>query len=122
MPLQPEHRAAGGPERTPMLGSTPVHTSCRYSLLSSERAWHEKQTGLYNLALIIIVVTNFRSAQAASGCRLSHLETTLSGGAGAGRGGGGGERLPARWSGAIEDDEGEGQPGAGGGRVATSQR
>ncbi|KAG2424572.1 hypothetical protein HXX76_014452 [Chlamydomonas incerta] len=51
-----------GPERGPMLGSSPVHTSCRFSLLSSERAWHEKHTGLYNLAFIILVLSNFRLA------------------------------------------------------------
>ncbi|GIL55503.1 hypothetical protein Vafri_11070 [Volvox africanus] len=52
----------GGPERGPMFGSTPVHTACRFSLLSSERVWYEKHTGLYNLALIILVLTNFRLA------------------------------------------------------------
>jgi hypothetical protein len=55
--------AGGGPtrpERGPMLGSSPVHTSFRFSLLSSERAWHEKHTGLYNLAFIILVLSNFR--------------------------------------------------------------
>ncbi|KAG2448405.1 hypothetical protein HYH02_006297 [Chlamydomonas schloesseri] len=58
------HGAGGpkGPERGPMLGSSPVHTSCRFSLLSSERAWHEKHTGLYNLAFIILVLSNFRLA------------------------------------------------------------
>ncbi|GFR48230.1 hypothetical protein Agub_g10091, partial [Astrephomene gubernaculifera] len=50
------------PSRGPLLGSTPVHTAGRFSLLSSERVWHEKHTGLYNLALIILVLTNFRLA------------------------------------------------------------
>ncbi|GLI60498.1 hypothetical protein VaNZ11_002660, partial [Volvox africanus] len=56
------NRPGGGPERGPMFGSTPVHTACRFSLLSSERVWYEKHTGLYNLALIILVLTNFRLA------------------------------------------------------------
>lgn len=30
------------------------------SYLSSERMWHEKHSGLYNLAAVIMVVTNFR--------------------------------------------------------------
>ena len=44
----------------PMTGSTPVHTSTRYSYLSSERMWYEKYTGLYNLCAVILVATNFR--------------------------------------------------------------
>ncbi|KAG2493012.1 hypothetical protein HYH03_008675 [Edaphochlamys debaryana] len=55
-------RPSGGPVRGPMLGSSPVHTAARVSPLSSERAWHEKHTGMYNLGFIIIVLTNFRLA------------------------------------------------------------
>ena len=46
----------------PMLASTPVHTATRYSYLSSERVWHEKHTGMYNLAMVILVATNARLA------------------------------------------------------------
>lgn len=44
-----------------MLGSTPVHTCSRWSYLSSERQWRENHTGLYNLAAVVLVATNFRS-------------------------------------------------------------
>ncbi|GAX78660.1 hypothetical protein CEUSTIGMA_g6098.t1 [Chlamydomonas eustigma] len=53
-------RAARRQHQTPMLASTPVHTAARFSYLSSERIWHEKHSGLYNLAAVIMVVTNFR--------------------------------------------------------------
>eukprot|EP00877_Chromochloris_zofingiensis_P001860 jgi/Chrzof1/11675/Cz06g05010.t1 len=46
--------------RPPMVGSTPVHTSARYSYLSSDGVWAAKHDGLWNLAMVIIVVTNFR--------------------------------------------------------------
>lgn len=83
-------RPGRGPERGPMLGSTPVHTAGRFSLLSSERVWHEKHTGLYNLTLIILVLTNFRLALENAlkyGWRLNPVR--LLGDAVAGRRGGG---------------------------------
>nr|QOY44183.1 DGAT1 [Haematococcus lacustris]WNL52999.1 DGTT1 [synthetic construct] len=51
---------AGG--KGPMSGSTPVHTGVKLSYLSSERMWHEKHTGLFNLMGVILVATNFRLA------------------------------------------------------------
>ncbi|GIM06446.1 hypothetical protein Vretimale_10762, partial [Volvox reticuliferus] len=97
-PQQPVRRSLGnrpgGPERGPMFGSTPVHTACRFSLLSSERVWYEKHTGLYNLALIILVLTNFRLALENAlkyGFRLNPVRVV--GDLMAGRAGGGGGGL-----------------------------
>lgn len=44
----------------PMPASAPVHTSSRYSLLSSERIKFSNQSGLLTLAFIILAATNFR--------------------------------------------------------------
>lgn len=43
-----------------MSGSTPVHTSVRYSYLSSDSIWLAKHDGLLNLAVIILIAANFR--------------------------------------------------------------
>uniref|UniRef100_A0A7R9VM43 O-acyltransferase n=1 Tax=Chlamydomonas euryale TaxID=1486919 RepID=A0A7R9VM43_9CHLO len=62
-------RAPGSPPpsharqmRPDMLASTPVHVSVKFSYLSSERMWHEKHSGLYNLAAVILVAGNIRMA------------------------------------------------------------
>jgi hypothetical protein len=51
---------AAGAQRSPMVGSTPVHVSSRYSYLSSDGIWAAKHDGLLNLAIVILIVTNFR--------------------------------------------------------------
>lgn len=43
-----------------MLGSTPVHTCSRFSPLSSQGVWAARHEGLFNLAMIILVVTHAR--------------------------------------------------------------
>lgn len=55
--------AAGGgvsSVRSPMVGSTPLHVVSRYSYLSSDGVWTAKHYGLLNLAIVILIVTNFR--------------------------------------------------------------
>jgi hypothetical protein len=46
--------------RSPMVGSTPLHVVSRYSYLSSDGVWTAKHYGLLNLAIVILIVTNFR--------------------------------------------------------------
>ena len=49
-----------GGQREAMVGSTPVHSGCRASLLSSERIVFSNQSGLVTLVFIILAATNFR--------------------------------------------------------------
>lgn len=62
LPDQPPNPTPQKKKQHNMLASTPVHTAVRFSYLSSERMWHEKHSGLYNLAAVILVATNFRWA------------------------------------------------------------
>ncbi|KAG1675120.1 hypothetical protein FOA52_003343, partial [Chlamydomonas sp. UWO 241] len=52
--------APQAPARESMLASTPVHTQVRFSYLSSERMYHERHSGLYNLGAVILVASNIR--------------------------------------------------------------
>ena len=54
------HGEGGPAPRAPMRGSTPMHKQPRFSLLSSERLSYEKNTGLVNLGMVIIVATHTR--------------------------------------------------------------
>jgi hypothetical protein len=48
------------PQRPPMSGSTPVHTSSRFSYLSSDGVWAAKHEGLFNLGMVILLAANCR--------------------------------------------------------------
>ncbi len=48
------------PQRAPMSGSTPVHTSSRFSYLSSDGVWAAKHEGLFNLGMVILLAANCR--------------------------------------------------------------
>ena len=62
---------AAGAQRSPMVGSTPVHVHSRYSYLSSDGVWTAKHDGLLNLAMVILIVTNSRWGAKGSRSELS---------------------------------------------------
>lgn len=59
-PAAPAHVGSPPHGRSPMTGSTPVHTISRFSYLSSDTMWVAKHDGLLNLGMVILVAANFR--------------------------------------------------------------
>eukprot|EP01025_Chloroclados_australasicus_P052422 TRINITY_DN6110_c0_g2_i2.p1 TRINITY_DN6110_c0_g2~~TRINITY_DN6110_c0_g2_i2.p1 ORF type:complete len:673 (-),score=48.10 TRINITY_DN6110_c0_g2_i2:283-2301(-) len=54
------HKRTPSSKLPPMVGSTPLHTECRFSYLSSERLSYEQHSGLINLMMVIVLAANSR--------------------------------------------------------------